>query len=716
MKKIITSIKTDLLPILLAVSLVLATMYLFNPDMIIPIIIVGFLGCSVAFLYLNFIKNKHMLISLLLYLVPLIMVAYSFLKILQVGQYHFGFNFYLFIFTPYEQGVRIPLYSLLIFAYSCFGFSSFVFYFTKVIYRPPVVFMIMLIPCFIYAKKLESMPFWIVIVMTALYICVMIHCKQQSLMKKIKVVMDGSYKKSLGIFILLTVFLAAIIPKPENTPFGKYFDNFGTKAFSSIFRMGNYTESSPIINYNDYLSDNILFYVDASEPLYLKKQTYDIYEETSWTLIEKSSRGFINWEKSVIDNDIGEFYQAVKSNIENGTIPPFLDEKSMNLNIVNEEKSASVIGGNFSTDWVFNANGTYETFGLESYRTHHGDMFVYDPIYLSPTSSYFFRYYPQRSTEDYASFAMNFTKESFDELLFKLSYLELPDEQAQAVSFFSKEYTDAYSYYDETYSLYSSKLRSLAYNITKGLESDYEKAAAIENYFHTNDFEYNLRYAPPIGSEGVEYFVFESKKGVCSSYASAMVVMAREVGLPARYVEGFAVTERGEDGRFIVRERHAHAYPEVYISGMGWTVFEPTVSGDYPEASNFKINLNSRTITILLYFIAAVAIVIFTLTRQFINERAFRTALLFKRNKKTAHLFSHMKSLCAKSHGLVAENITIRQLEELISAEYAIDISALSDDYEKMCYSDEVASAGKFRGHLVLYKKFYKAFKKKKGK
>jgi len=83
----------------------------------------------------------------------------------------------------------------------------------------------------------------------------------------------------------------------------------------------------------------------------------------------------------------------------------------------------------------------------------------------------------------------------------------------------------------------------------------------------------------PRGAEAVDYFLFESKKGFCIHYASAMVILARACGLPARYSEGYVADEFDSGtGRFIVRDKDAHAFPEVYIPGYGWMVFEPTVS------------------------------------------------------------------------------------------------------------------------------------------
>jgi hypothetical protein len=126
-------------------------------------------------------------------------------------------------------------------------------------------------------------------------------------------------------------------------------------------------------------------------------------------------------------------------------------------------------------------------------------------------------------------------------------------------------------------------------------KSDFEKALVLESYFEDNDFEYSLDYVPP--DDSIEYFVFESKKGYCASYATAMTLMARAVDLPARYVEGFSAYEMTDTGAFLVRDGHAHAFVEVYIPGAGWLTFDPTVPSykvmpqEEEDSSNFLYDL-----------------------------------------------------------------------------------------------------------------------------
>jgi hypothetical protein len=74
-----------------------------------------------------------------------------------------------------------------------------------------------------------------------------------------------------------------------------------------------------------------------------------------------------------------------------------------------------------------------------------------------------------------------------------------------------------------------------------------------------------------------DYFLLESRAGYCTYYATAFVLLVRELGLPARYVQGYLVADErlGKDV-VNVSDSMAHAWPEVYFQGIGWIPFEPT--------------------------------------------------------------------------------------------------------------------------------------------
>ena len=104
----------------------------------------------------------------------------------------------------------------------------------------------------------------------------------------------------------------------------------------------------------------------------------------------------------------------------------------------------------------------------------------------------------------------------------------------------------------------------------------YDRARAIEQYLRT--FPYTLQLPPPpLDRDVVDYFLFDLQKGYCDYYASAMVVLARAAGLPARLVVGYAPgTFDAQRALYVVTAADAHSWAEVYFPGIGWIEFEPT--------------------------------------------------------------------------------------------------------------------------------------------
>lgn len=99
----------------------------------------------------------------------------------------------------------------------------------------------------------------------------------------------------------------------------------------------------------------------------------------------------------------------------------------------------------------------------------------------------------------------------------------------------------------------------------------------------SNNTNYNLDLEKlPAGKDVTEYFLFESGEGFCQHYASAGVLLFREVGIPARYVTGYRISARAftqqEDGSYqaVVLDSDAHAWSEIYLPGIGWYPEEMT--------------------------------------------------------------------------------------------------------------------------------------------
>ena len=124
----------------------------------------------------------------------------------------------------------------------------------------------------------------------------------------------------------------------------------------------------------------------------------------------------------------------------------------------------------------------------------------------------------------------------------------------------------------------SQRVRDEARRVTQsaGAQNPYDKAEAIQAYLRTLPYDEQIP-APPRDRDGVEYFLFELKRGYCDYFAAAMVVLLRTEGVPTRLVSGYAGgVFNPETSRYEVRQNVAHSWPEVYFPGYGWQRFEPT--------------------------------------------------------------------------------------------------------------------------------------------
>ncbi len=123
------------------------------------------------------------------------------------------------------------------------------------------------------------------------------------------------------------------------------------------------------------------------------------------------------------------------------------------------------------------------------------------------------------------------------------------------------------------------RVRRLAAEITAGAATDLDKALAVQNYLRAT-YDYD-RAVPltPTNRDVVDVFLFESGRGFCSHFASAMVVLLRAVDVPARVATGYAmgIYDTGRTA-YRVTAADSHAWVEVALAGVGWVEFEPTPS------------------------------------------------------------------------------------------------------------------------------------------
>ena len=117
----------------------------------------------------------------------------------------------------------------------------------------------------------------------------------------------------------------------------------------------------------------------------------------------------------------------------------------------------------------------------------------------------------------------------------------------------------------------------LARKITDGAPTTYDKIVALEQWFENNiTYSRDIETLEP-GGDAVHHLLFESRLGFCEQIGTALVVMARSLGIPARLSVGYVPSELdGSTGEWISRGTDSHAWAEVWFAGVGWQGFDPT--------------------------------------------------------------------------------------------------------------------------------------------
>ncbi|MFD5752648.1 DUF3488 and DUF4129 domain-containing transglutaminase family protein [Streptomyces sp. NPDC127033] len=138
--------------------------------------------------------------------------------------------------------------------------------------------------------------------------------------------------------------------------------------------------------------------------------------------------------------------------------------------------------------------------------------------------------------------------------------------------------------YTQVPSVLPEVVRSTALEVTAGAANDYEKAVKLQDWFALDGgFTYNTAVDSGTGVTAITRFL-RNKEGFCVHFSFSMAAMARTLGIPARVAVGFTPGTPQADGTMSVGLRDAHAWPELYFEGVGWTRFEPTPSrGSTPD-------------------------------------------------------------------------------------------------------------------------------------
>ncbi len=181
----------------------------------------------------------------------------------------------------------------------------------------------------------------------------------------------------------------------------------------------------------------------------------------------------------------------------------------------------------------------------------------------APTTPYLVSWHFKESTEENEAYRMS-----------SLVSIATDDDLRGASTEYENFLTD---HYLQLPASLPDRVRDLADRLTSQYDNPLDKALAVQEYLRGPEFTYSLDIeAPPIDSDGVDWFLFESKVGYSDYFSSSMAVMLRSVGVPARIAAGYAPGELNEDGQRVIRDSDSHGWVQVYFPGYGWIDFEPT--------------------------------------------------------------------------------------------------------------------------------------------
>ncbi len=327
---------------------------------------------------------------------------------------------------------------------------------------------------------------------------------------------------------------------------------------------------------NEALKVSGLKYKDS---VYLAGSIADIYTGSSW---KKSKKDYLSNEKDYFldytelalalsrqNRVLLKNSQLVKTkdivinynNIKTKTL--FYPLKTSNLNIYSSDKKLS----EDKPQITFNrARGKGTSYQSTYFEMNLKDKAFQNMLKESDTFSYDKAPVRNMETEEWVQEILLYS-DKVDNLMARNDIYEVLAKRSELIE----------SRYTELPKELPDRVRQLAYNITAGYNNTYDKLKAIEAYLI--NYTYTLEPGKvPKGRDFVDYFLFDNKKGYCTSYATAMAVLGRCIGVPMRYVEGFVVRCDKNEWNYQtpVKNSDAHAWAEAYLEGIGWIPFEAT--------------------------------------------------------------------------------------------------------------------------------------------
>lgn len=615
-------------------------------------------------------------------------------------------------------------YMLSLMLFFTFFISSAVYYFTHLIYRVSILTLLAMIPCAVFIKASQPVPTFYAAALAA--VDVMLYLYHYKTSGK-AVPSHGKAAALTGYidFAAAALLIALLIPKPQETPYYEKFEQFSSYfSFSGSYGSidGSYTEHSGNADLYNQMEKRDLFVVNVDTPEYYKVQVYDSYDsENRWWFSKTSvpSRmSRFSWQEQAEKRSLNKLAKAYLEYLGQGgqLLPESIDRADIERFAAEDETvhTAYVKPIDYPSVYLLAPERTiaaslYGRSDVKSTRrTDLGEIMTDTTVnnsFLRPNEEYSVDFYSKDEAYSSGYIESGFcdmSNEEFYSLLFDMAYnYDLGTENYDTVYAFLHEYNDEFfdmpTSFDgfEQYDI-SEEMRTLAASITEGLTYDYEKAEAIESFFNDGSFSYDLGYRAPTDSDTPEFFVNESKRGTCSDFATAFCLLAKAAGLNVHYVEGFNSGEIQTAGVYNISTENAHAFPEVYIAGAGWTIYEPTVSGGSAGSGGGSGNENDSTdyltvfITSVTVAVLGILLLILALLMPTISEKLFVLRVKHSDGSKAViMLYNRLSAKLSKRFKTETKTLTPKQLSGFIAEKTNRNAEEIITPFEQACYGEQ---------------------------
>lgn len=672
-------------------------------------LIPGTLLICAAYFFLCAFVEKHRFIGSVLFGFVLFIVVRLFIFFSRYGMSAYQAVFLEWMLTKGSNAEGAVFFLISLFLFFTFFFSVTVYYFSKILYRMFFLTLISLIPCVLYVKVMSEINNVSLVLIALCNVAVFI-LHRNSLRDMGKVTKKTTLIASGAVFMLMIFLVASAIPKQQEAP---YYDEF-----EDLF-MGGDTSSDIEDSFSDLSefsgdasgflsqSNRKMYSLYGSTASYLKRQNFDYYDFTKdrWYADGTYSTTYSapeNWEAVEQYKNLPSLHSALLAAEEYE--PGFLE--AHNLNEIKDLRlplsllqTTRIQSENFGAAYfLVPSNVICLDVGelQDSCRVTPGGAFFSEegahPLNFQYSYSYYTDYVYYNSW--ILAGGVDFDNEEALKLLTDLRNVlqEHEDVWYNTASSYLHQQIEADYYRElctENTAEISSELKDFALSLTDGLSNDYEKAAAIESFFQTGGFTYDLQYDAP--DDSPEYFLFTGKTGTCSDFASAYVLLARAAGLTVRYAEGYTPEAEGGN-RYVIKNRDSHAFPEVFIQNIGWMVFDPTVASTgngSPLRFLSRLRMDYGLMAVIAFFLVVLTVLatVLRFLLPLLTEWAFRIRLHVT-SVPYGTLLAY-KRLLKKGGRVFRENLKSKTPHELSELFLSIgcDISCLCHYAEQILYA-----------------------------